>query len=125
MNLQFVKPLLAALGLAVLFGDVSGDLSFFSDPSLRTTALVGSALVRNLLTLSAVIALFMNRRWGAYLLLGAGILGGARRLSFLAPLASDGMWEQWLLVHSGADIAFRSLLLGVGIGYFLAQDKSE
>lgn len=121
---KFIAPLLAVLGLGVLFGDIAADLVFFSDPNLRTWPLMGSALLRNGLTASALVALFFNREWAAGLLVGVGVLGGWRRVSFLAPLASQGQQDQWLLVHSGVDVAFRCLLIGIGIGYFLGRAQS-
>ncbi len=120
----FVYPVLAVLGLGVLLGDVAGDLTFFSEPGVRKLALMGSAAVRNTLTGVAVVALFFRKEWAAYALLMAAVLGGWRRISFLAPLA-DGSGEQWLLVHSGVDVAFRTLILGIGLGYFLAKAGDE
>lgn len=121
---KVVYPVLAVLGLVVLLGDVAGDITFFSDPSLRTEALVLSAFVRNTLTAVAVVALFFRKEWAAYALLLAALLGGWRRISFLAPLTA-GSADQWLLVHSGLDVGFRTLILGVGLGYFLARFEEE
>ena len=117
----FLLPALALVGLAVLISDISADYAFFQDPTLRTTALVGSAIVRNALTLTAVVALFYRKTWAAYLLVAAALLGGWRRLSLLLPLAAPGHTDQWVLVHSGLDIGFRCLILGVGLGYLIAQ----
>ena len=122
---KFVLPLLALVGLAILISDISADIAFFQDPSLRTTALMGSATVRNALTLLAVISLLFRKTWAAYILVCAALLGGWRRLSFLLPLATSGHDEQWLLVHSGLDLGFRCLILGVGAGYLIAQFQKE
>jgi hypothetical protein len=117
--------LLALLGLAVLVGDLLGDVAFFSRPEMRTSGLMVSAGLRNFLTLGCVLCLFFNRKWAAYLILLAALLGLWRRLSYLFPLMSSSYGEDWLLVHSGLDLGFRLLLVGVGIGWFLARRVSR
>lgn len=115
---RIVFPVLAVIGLGVLIGDIAGDYSFFQEPSVRTTGLLVSAAVRNVLTLLAVVALFFRKQWAAVVLFMAALLGGWRRLSFLLPISGS---SDWLLVHSGVDVAFRILILGVALGFFLAK----
>jgi hypothetical protein len=117
--------LLAFIGVAILLGDVIADLKFFNDPLNRTAALMGSAALRNLLTLCATIGLFLNKRWAAYAILIAAVLGLVRRLSYLAPVFTLDPGDEFLLIHSGLDAAFRILLLGVGLGWFLAQSGEK
>jgi len=105
-----VKVILAVLALALLASDVAQDLTFFADPDNRTVALVGSAVVRNLLLLAAAVALFLQSRAAAVLVFACAALGLVRRLSFLLPL----QWDQGTIqtFHSGADLLFRLVLLG-------------
>jgi hypothetical protein len=117
--------LLAAIGSAILVGDVVADISFFSDPLNRTPGLVGSAAVRNFLTLCAVIGLFFNKKWAAYVAILAAILGLVRRWSYLAPVFTLQPGDDFLLVHSGFDAAFRILLLGAGLGWFLRRSGEK
>lgn len=112
---------LALVGVAILLGDIRADLVFFAQFETLPGAMAASALVRNLLTLAAIVALFFHRRWGAYLLIAAAGLGLWRRISYLGPLLGVDSSSEFLLVHSGADLVFRALLLGVGLGWFLAQ----
>lgn len=112
---------LALVGLVILLGDIHADVVFFSEFETLPGAMVASAVVRNLLTLAAIVALFVHRRVGAYLLLIAAGLGMWRRMSYLGPLLGVDDPTVSLLVHSGADLVFRALLLGVGLGWFLAK----
>jgi len=122
---QIILGILAFFGLVILIGDILGDLHFFADATRRTTGLMASAVLRNLLTLCAVVALFMNRKWAAFLLIIVALLGLWRRVSFLLPLKVLGVGPSFLLVHSGADLVFRGMILGVGIGYLLGREAEK
>ena len=102
-----------------------GDIRFFSIEANRTTALMGSALVRNTLTFGSIIGLFLNKKAGAYLLVLAALLGLVRRAQFLAPVFTLSPDEAFLLVHSGADAVFRLLILVAGVGWLVSSSRRE
>lgn len=82
-------------------------------------------MVRNLLTLSAVVGLLWKKKIGAYLLALAALLGMVRRGQFLLPVLTLSADETFLLVHSGADLVFRFLILVAAIGWFLQAKEQE
>ena len=124
---KFIFSIVALVGLGILVGDVRGDLAFFQGSGAPTsTSLILSAVVRNILTLVALLALFLNHRFGAYLLMATGSMGLWRRLSYFGPLlGAEASGPEFLLVHSGADLVFRTLLLGLGLGWFLGRRSAS
>lgn len=116
---------LGLVGLWILGGDIYGDFAFFSNPEARRFDLLGTALLRNTLTLAAIVALFMERKLGAYLMILVGLLGVVRRWMFLAPVFSAGHTEDLLILISGMDIPFRILLLGAGLGFLTGRESKK
>ena len=116
---------LVLLGLLVLVGDLYGDMAFFSEPDSRRPELVGTAILRNLLTLSGIVALFFARRVAAYLLVLVGLLGAVRRWLFLSPILQAANSSDILILISGFDVPFRMLILGVGIGLLMGRESKE
>ena len=84
-----------------------------------------SALVRNLVTLTAIVGLFLDKKWAAYALVLAALLGAWRRLGYLAPLLAQGPGDSVVAATGGLDLGFRMLLLGVAIGWFSANRQGH
>lgn len=116
---------LAALGLIILGLDISADLAFFSEAGNQTLPLIGSAVVRNLLTVVAVVAIFRNEWFAAALLIVAAVLGLWRRVLYVSGMISATSSPDWLLYTAGLDTGFRLLLLGFAGGYLLGRKGSE
>ncbi len=115
---------LAVLGIIILGSDVLADLSFFSDAGNQTFPLIGSAVVRNLLTLAAVIAIFRDEWFASALLIVAALLGLWRRVLYISGLVSATSSPDWLLYTAGLDTGFRLLLLGFAGGYLFGRRPS-
>lgn len=105
-----MRVILVFLALVLLASDVAQDASFFSVPANRTAGLLFSAAVRNLLLLAAALALLLQSRAAAWLVLVCAVIGLVRRATFIAPLTWDH--STWQIFHSGADMLFRLVLLG-------------
>jgi hypothetical protein len=105
-----VRAILILATLALLASDVALDLDFFASPTNRTAPLLASAAVRNLLMLAAAGALLVQSRLAAWLVGAVALAGLVRRAAYLLPLQWDD--STWLLVHSGADLLFRLVLIG-------------
>lgn len=105
-----MRVILILATLALLASDVALDAAFFALPANRTLPLLATAALRNLLMLAAAVALGLQARAAAWLVGVVALVGLVRRASFLLPLQWDG--STWLLVHSGADLLFRLVLLG-------------
>lgn len=102
--------------------DIWADLHFFASMETKDTALVASAVVRNLLTLVAVVCLFLNRKWAAYALLLISGLGLWRRLGYLAPILQQGPEDALVSATGGLDVGFRFLILGLALGLLLGKN---
>ena len=82
-------------------------------------------MVRNLITLVAIVGLFLDKRWAAYALILAAVLGGWRRLGYLAPLFAQGPGDSVVAATGGMDLGFRMLLVGVAVGWFSAKRQGH
>ena len=120
-----VNTVIALLGLAVLFGDICGDMAYFELAERRQPALIVAAVLRNSVTLLALVCLFLNRSSAAFALLLAAFVGGVRRVQFMFPILMGADPDNLSVFLSGLDVAFRCLLLGLGIGYFLGRGQKE
>ena len=105
------------LGTLLLVSDVWQDLAFLQSPA-SSPALIVSAVTRNLVMVVALVILFLGKgRWGPPLLLMAAGLGLVRRVQFVWPwLGTAQALDSIILgMHSGADLAFRILLVAVAV----------
>ncbi len=117
------KPLTALviiLGCLLLTGDILQDIDFFSHSEMRTVPKLLAMSVRNLILVAALVGLGLGQRWAGPALLVVALLGLLRRSSFVAgawtSLMAEGVGGTLFTgLLSGADIAFRVLLIGVGI----------
>lgn len=101
---------LVVAGVIILGGDIYGDIHFFSLPNTRTAALMGSAIVRNLLLVVALVGLTIRADWARYAVLLTLLFGVVRRGMFFVGLGALSP-EMIALAHAGADILFRLLLV--------------
>ncbi len=113
-----IRIAIVAVGFVILGSDLGQDLSFFAVEANRKWDLLASALVRNVLLLVGLAAFGFRQRWGAGLLLLAALLGLIRRAFWMEGSWSSLVEQGWASAqvqafHSGADLLFRLVLLGV------------
>lgn len=120
-----LRGILVVATLGLLASDLAQDAAFFQIPVNRTLPLLGSMAVRNLLMLAAAGALLTKHRAAGYLLGLCAVLGLVRRGAFLGPVLGTLDWTNPALMafHSGADLLFRLVLLGVAIDW-LRREKA-
>lgn len=115
-----LRGVLIVAGLSLLIGDIGADRLFFAVAENRTAGLMLSAGLRNLLTLAAVIALFVEHEVGQFLLLAAGLLGLVRRLQFVSGISTILVREGldgplFTTLFGGMDLLFRIVIAALAI----------